>query len=235
MSHGADGRDTRARAAETKFVVNRTLGEIIRAWARERLSADPHGAGPFGDQYRTASVYFDTSDYDVFYRRGSFARSKFRARRYECADVIFLERKLTRPGLVTKRRTRVGVEALAAIGGADPLEPGRWFRRRVQMRRLEPVCQLSYLRTARVATTADGPVRLTLDEDVRALPALGWAFSSEVGTPVLDREIILELKYAHHMPPIFKSLVEQFGLVPQSASKYRLGVVALGYAPAVPA
>jgi hypothetical protein len=37
------------------------------------------------------------------------------------------------------------------------------------------------------------------------------------------------------MPAVFRALVEQFGLVPQSASKYRLGVVALGYAPAVPA
>jgi hypothetical protein len=235
MSHGTDGRDMRARAAETKFVVNRSLGEIIRVWARERLSADPHGAVAFGDQYRTASVYFDTSGYDVFYRRGSFARSKYRARRYECGDAVFLERKLTRPGLVTKRRTRVGVEALASIERADGLDVGRWFRRRVLVRGLRPVCQLSYLRTARVATTAEGPVRLTLDEDVRALPTREWAFSSEVGTPVLEREIIVELKYAGGMPAVFRALVEQFGLVPQSASKYRLGVVALGYAPAVPA
>jgi hypothetical protein len=43
------------------------------------------------------------------------------------------------------------------------------------------------------------------------------------------------LKYAGEMPAIFRTLVEQFGLVSQSASKYRLGVVALGYAPALPA
>jgi hypothetical protein len=235
MSHGANGRDLRARAAETKFVVDRALGETIRTWARARLDADPHGAGLFGDEYRTASVYFDTTEFDVFYRRGSYARSKYRARRYGCGDVVFLERKLARPGLVTKRRTRVDVETLAETPRANAMEPGGWFQRRLLVRGLKPVCQVSYLRTARMTPTAHGPLRLTLDEDVRVLPASDWAFSSDIGTPVLDSQLILELKYQGEMPPLFRALVEQFGLVPRSASKYRLGLVALGYAPAVPA
>ena len=36
--------------------------------------------------------------------------------------------------------------------------------------------------------------------------------------------MILELKYRHHLPAIFKRLVEEFALEPQRASKYRLGM-----------
>ena len=116
MSHATDGHGTRARATETKFVVDPALGEAIRAWARGQLAPDPHGAGTFDDQYRTASVYFDTDEYDVFYRRGSFARSKYRVRRYGRTDVVFLERKLARPGLVAKRRTEIPFDAFAEPG-----------------------------------------------------------------------------------------------------------------------
>ena len=38
--------------------------------------------------------------------------------------------------------------------------------------------------------------------------------------------LILELKYRGAPPAIFRQLVEEFALTPQTASKYRLGVVA---------
>ena len=194
------------------------------------------GRGNSATSTRTASVYFDTADYDVFYRRGSFGRSKFRARRYECSDVVFLERKLTKPGLVTKRRTRVAHDDLGRLAHAerDRQWRGDWFLRRLRLRELRPVCQVSYQRTARVASTDRGPIRLTLDEQVRAVPLDGLAFANEPGTPVVGERLILELKYAIEMPVAFKDLVETFALVPQTASKYRLGVVALGYQPALP-
>ncbi len=46
--------------------------------------------------------------------------------------------------------------------------------------------------------------------------------------------LILELKYRGVPPAIFRQLVEEFALDPQTASKYRLGVVALGLAPPYP-
>lgn len=233
MAQPTDARETRASAAEVKFLVDPALGAIIRTWARARLGPDPHGTGEFGDQYRTASVYFDTVDYDVFYRRGSFGRSKYRARRYDCSDLVYLERKLTKPGLVTKRRTRVEQQELGRLDRPerDRQWGGDWFLRRLRLRHLHPVCQVSYQRTARVASTDRGPIRFTLDENVRALALDGLAFRNEPGTPVVEGQLILELKYSVEMPAIFKDLVETFALVPQTASKYRLGVVALGYVP----
>ena len=233
MTQATDAREARVFASELKFLVDQGVGATIRSWARARLQPDPHGTGAYGDEYRTASVYFDTAGYDVFFRRGSFGRSKFRVRRYGCGDSVFLERKLARPGLVTKRRTLVAREALGRLERPEPDRQwsGDWFARRLQLRGLRPVCQVSYSRTAHVAAAERGPIRLTLDENVRALPAEHVAFTREGGTPVLEPQMILELKYSVRMPDLFQDLVETFALVPQSASKYRLSVVALGCVP----
>jgi hypothetical protein len=234
MAQLTDARHTRPSAAEVKFLVDPGVGAAIRAWARARLSADPHGGGEFGDEYRTSSLYFDTPAYDVFYRRGSFGHSKYRVRRYDCQERVFLERKRSRPGFVAKRRTPVGLETLERLGqsGPDQCWMGEWFRRSVEQRRLRPVCQISYQRTARVGRAGhagEESIRLTMDEHLRAAPSHGLAFSSDSGTAVLGDQLILELKYAGDMPAAFVALVDTFGLVAQSASKYRLSVVALGY------
>ena len=80
--------------SEIKFVVDAATGGRIREWARARLAPDPHGAGSFADEYRVSSLYFDTAARDVFHRRGSYGRSKYRIRRYHDEPSVFLERKL---------------------------------------------------------------------------------------------------------------------------------------------
>ena len=223
-------RETRPFASEVKFVVESATGARIREWARTNLEPDPHGGGDFNDEYHTASLYFDTAAGDVFHQRGSFGRSKYRVRRYGSAPFVFLERKLRKPGILVKRRTTVALEEIDRLSHSrpDPEWPGDWFHRRLLLRQITPICELSYSRTARFARTAEGPVRLTLDEDIRVLPAVAPRFSGNGGEPVVDGQMILELKYRQHAPAIFKRLVEEFGLEPQRASKYRLGMTALG-------
>jgi SPX domain protein involved in polyphosphate accumulation len=195
-----------------------------------RMEADPHGRGPFNDEYRTTSLYFDTEDGDVFHQRRSFGRSKYRARRYGTLPYVFLERKLRKPGILAKRRTTISIEDLERLARdvPEPHWPGAWFHRRVLLRQIQPVCQLSYSRIARFARTTEGPVRLTLDTDIRVAGAGEPRFSSDPGCPVLGDQVVLELKYRRHVPAIFKELVESFLLEPQRASKYRLGIAALG-------
>ncbi len=223
-------RETRPFASEIKFLVDAVTGENIRDWARLHLDADPHGSGRFGDEYRTTSLYFDTDAGDVFFRRGSFGRAKYRVRRYGEANAVFLERKLRRPGVLSKRRTIVTLDALGFLDrdASGPAWDGEWFHRRLLLRREKPICQISYVRMARTAGTPEGPVRLTLDADVRVAAAHEAVFGTDPGQPVLDRMMILELKFRHHLPALFKQLVENFALCPQRASKYRLGVEALG-------
>src|SRR6187549_3987267 len=124
-----DAKETRAHAFEIKFVVDSQMGERIREWARTFLDADPHGTGPFRDEYRTSTLYFDTAEGHVFHRRGSYGRAKYRIRRYEDGDSVFLERKLRRPGMLVKRRTQVALHELErwAVDDASFLSSAEWF------------------------------------------------------------------------------------------------------------
>ena len=224
MSHT---REVRPHAHEIKFVVPAALAHQIRNWARTEMDPDPHGGGPFGDEYRTSSLYLDNGALDVFHRRGSTGRSKYRIRRYGNADVVFLERKMRQPAVLAKRRTTVPIDALARLApSVDPLWPGQWFHRRVAARSLRPICQVSYFRVARVGVRDGEVVRLTLDCDLRARAAFGYAFGSDPGLPIMNGDAILELKYRGPAPAIFKRLIEEFALTPRSASKYRMGLQA---------
>ncbi|SRR6266542_4431540 len=223
-------RETRPFASEVKFIIDQATGTAIRDWVRAHLEADPHGAGPFNDEYRTTSLYFDTDSGDVFHQRRSFGRSKYRVRRYGRLPYVFLERKLRKPGILVKRRTTIDMGDLPRLADGVPDSDwhGDWFHRRVLLRHIHPICQLSYSRIARFARTIEGPVRLTLDRDVRVAAADEPRFTEDEGRLVLDDRMVLELKYRQHVPAIFKELVATFALQPQRASKYRLGIAALG-------
>jgi hypothetical protein len=229
ISPSISTRENREFASEMKFLVSSDLADQIRGWARGHLRPDPYAGGETGDGYRITSLYFDNEPFDVFHRRGSYGRSKFRIRRYGQEEVAFLERKLKTRGLLTKRRSVVKLDELERLSEPEAKKDwaGYWFHRRLLARGLNPVCQVSYRRTARVAMTPYGPIRLTLDDNLRALPAAGVWFSEQEATPLMDDGIILELKFRFGMPALFKYLVEEFALTPQPFSKYRLAAARL--------
>jgi hypothetical protein len=223
--------DTNGYTAEIKFLVSEATGIQIREWVRNRLTADPHGTGPHADEYRVSTLYLDTAKHDVFHRRGSYGRSKYRVRRYGDETRVFLERKLRTSARLAKRRTDIALDDLPLL--RDP-ETGngetQWFRRRMLVRQLSPVCRVSYLRTARVAETADGRMRMTLDYSLTASAADGFALDGAGPAELLPGQMILELKFRGAMPAVFRELADQFALVPGRASKYRVAADALGIA-----
>ncbi len=227
----ADSRETRARASETKFLIAPSLADDVRRWARANLDADPHGSGPFADEYLTSSLYFDTPKFDVLQRNGSYGRAKYRVRRYSGGSIVFLERKLRRPRLVAKRRTLVSLEDVARLGDADvPADwVGTWFFKRLRARNLRPTCQVSYHRTARGVLDDGGPARLTLDDSITACAVNGPAFSDQLGVAISEPRLILELKYRGDLPTVFKRFIAEFALSPQATSKYRFGMAAIGH------
>jgi hypothetical protein len=226
-------RENREFAAEIKFLLTPLIAAQIHDWARGRLVCDPNASDESGDGYQITSLYFDTGPFDVFQRKGSFGRSKYRIRRYGQSEVVFLERKLKTRGLLTKRRSIIPLAELTRLVGDDPDRawPGFWFQRRLRARKLVPVCQISYLRTARVAMTRYGPIRLTLDQNLRAVPVGELAFTGAESRWLAEDRVILELKFRREMPVLFKLLAEEFSLNPQPVSKYRLAVAALGLTP----
>ena len=224
-----------AWGSEIKFIVDADLGARVREWARQRLSPDPHGSGPMQDVYRITSLYLDTAGRDVFHRRGSFGRSKYRIRCYE-DNHLFVERKLRLGNKLAKRRTALTLDTLPQLANGIPAaDPVYWFVRRLRLRQLQPVCQVVYARTARVAETGGAVIRLTIDQDLTACPVSGYAFEPPAGVPLLTGKAIVEVKFRGYMPATFRQLVEEFRLVPAAASKYRMAADTLGLvaAPAV--
>ena len=82
-----------SRAYELKFLIDENRAGEVLSWARQYMTPDPHVEPSLGDAYRIFSLYLDTPALDVFCRRGSVARSKFRLRRYGDESAIYLERK----------------------------------------------------------------------------------------------------------------------------------------------
>lgn len=233
MTPSLDLRENREFASELKFILLPVQAATVRDWAREHLSADPNaGGGGSEDGYRITSLYFDTEGFGVFHKQGSFRRCKYRVRRYGDADAAFVERKLKTGGRVSKRRSLVAIDELDRLAVPDAQQNtwgGSWFHRRISARDLRVQCQISYQRTARVGMTGAGPIRLTIDDQIRALPAGEPAFQLESGgLPLMADELILELKFRSAMPVLFKRLIEDHGLIARGASKYRMAAEALG-------
>jgi hypothetical protein len=230
MLPGTSTQEIRDAAREIKFVVDRAAAAEILAWTRARLAPDINAGGEFGDAYHTSTLYFDTPAFAVYQRLGSYRRSKYRIRCYGGADMVFLERKLRTAALLSKRRTSMPMAGLPGIfeAGSDPRWPGSWFTRRLEARRLSPVCQVSYRRHARVGAGTFGPLRVTFDEGLVARPNQGLTFEPEdTGCCVLEASTIVEIKFRVDMPAVLRQLVETFALEPASISKYRLSMDAL--------
>jgi hypothetical protein len=229
MGTVATAGDVRAFTSEIKFVVDSATGERIREWARLRLDADPHGGGPFSDAYTVTSLYFDTEGRDVFFRRGSHGRSKYRIRRYHEEPTVFLERKLRVGGRLAKRRTSFPEAMLPLLTGASLNgDASAWFRRRIALRQLRPVCQVGYLRTARMSETPEGAARLTLDDQIAGFATETCWFESRPAVALNPGRVVLELKYRGRVPGVFRELVDAFALSPQRWSKYRAAAETLG-------
>src|SRR5690349_9820008 len=111
-------REIRENALEIKFEVDPDTAARIRERARALFAADPYAGGPHADEYKTSTLYFDTEAFDVYKRKGSYRRAKHRVRRYGTADLVFLERKLRTPDLVSKRRTIVRCDDLPLLSAA---------------------------------------------------------------------------------------------------------------------
>ncbi|HEX5069399.1 MAG TPA: VTC domain-containing protein [Vicinamibacterales bacterium] len=229
MTAGSSTRDARNRASEIKFLVSPDTAARLRERARALLSPDLHAGGPHSDEYTTTSLYFDTlPEFAVFGRRGSYRRAKYRVRRYGAGDVVFLERKLRTKEFVSKRRTTVHVEYLPFLMSPVVNESwsAAWFHHRLLARKLSAVVQVSYRRTARVGITDHGPIRLTVDEDLKGLTIDRPHFAPLDRALPLTTSAVVEMKFCGPMPAVFKQIAEAFALVAEPVSKYRLAIQA---------
>ncbi len=212
LASDASGGD----AYEVKYRLTTTEAERVQAWARERLTPDPHGEGGV---YRTTSLYLDTPVLDIYHKTPGYRRSKYRLRRYDSEEWVHLERKIRRGDRVRKSRDAIALADVPRLLDSDG--GGAWFGPLVRQRALRPICWISYARTAFTAVTSSGPVRLTLDREVVGATASTWTVPSSVeGRKLLLGEVILELKFRSSLPALFHDLLAALPSRQVGVSKY---------------
>ena len=221
-------------AYEMKFLVSAAQAERIQHWAKQQLGVDPYANAARNDSYETTTLYLDTPQFSVYHRTPGFRRRKYRVRRYNTANTIFMECKIRRGDEVSKHRCSLPLEEVARFD--QPAVAVSWlgaeYHQALLERALRPACLMTYERSAYLSSERAGPLRLTLDRQIRGVPCDAWnATPLANGTPILCDEVICELKFRDTMPLLFKQLVAEFHLEPAAVSKYRRMMAALGCLP----
>jgi hypothetical protein len=229
----SDG-DRGVESYEIKFLLDGAAALAVEERVRSVLRPDPHGDPRLDGAYRITSLYCETPALDVFHKRGSYGRRKFRVRRYGESEAVFLERKTVRESRVRKRRTAVGVGDLSRLSGAGPAAAawdGDWYLRQIVQRGLRPVCRIAYQRQAFFGLLEGYPVRVTFDRGIAGALVPGWEFRA--ATPeraLLDGLVVCECKFAVALPAALKAVIQEFGLTARGLSKYRRCIEAFGLA-----
>ena len=218
-------------AFEIKFLITEAVAQRVEAWAGDHLLRDAYADPNRGGSYQTTTLYLDTPQLDVFRREPGFRRRKFRVRRYGEEQHLFVERTSRRKDRLKKRRERLPLADLALFAGSEPeaVWPGLWFRERIAARSLIPTCRLTYLRTAFVKPSSAGPLRVTLDRQMRGERASEWDLSPvSGGTAILPEHVVCEFKYRGSLPALFKEAIAALQLEAAGISKYRQVMKACG-------
>lgn len=211
-------------AFEVKFVIDEPTAQEIERWSRQHLEVDPFCLKQPDGTYCITSLYTDTPAFDVYHRAPLYRRRKFRLRRYGSEGTIHLERKARRGERVSKHRTSVHQSELVFLGEPEARSDwqGAWFHERLLRKSLQPACVLVYKRAAYLASSSEGPLRLTIDRQIQGQLSSRWhvGLTAEPQS-ILPGQAILELKFREAMPSLYKQLVADLQLTASGFSKYR--------------
>lgn len=206
---------------ELKFLTDDATARKVIERASDWICPDPHGDE---GRYRITTLYLDTLERDVLHRSVGFRRTKFRIRRYESEDLVYLETKRKRGDRVAKVRSAVSVSEIGFL--AEMLVDADWagsaFGQRIRDKRLFPAAAIGYDRQAFVALDGASRARLTLDRSIAGIAVDRWCVPHSIdAAPILAGQVILELKFAGLLPGPFRRLIAECGLMPTRLSKYR--------------
>jgi hypothetical protein len=230
------------RRVELKFFLDPATAAAVRDWATERLVPDEFCDPAVPSGYRVTTLYLDTPDWDIYHRRSDIIDGKHRIRRYGAEPVLWLEKKRKSRDVVRKLRCAIAQDEIGELladprpdagaidDGGSQAWPGDWFRDCVRQMSLAPAVVVRYQRFARVGDSPRGPVRLTIDSDIRGGAAgdLSVPTICDPGAELLPDGQILELKFTEHLPSVFKELLYEFRIGVTAFSKYRSSVARAG-------
>lgn len=210
-------------ACELKLLLNEEQALAVEDRCRSDLMLDPHCTNQPSPGYHIKSLYCDTPQWDVYYRRNRYRLFKFRVRQYGSSTQVYLERKSKKGIEVRKKRWCISLQQLSQLNdGAGQAWEGSWFQSQLVRNRLGPVCLIEYDRVAYYGSSGDEPVRLTFDRNIEGGLFKQWSMTSHaMKLPLLNNLVVCEFKFRGNMPPLFKNLIHDLCLTTSGVSKYR--------------
>lgn len=239
---------------EFKYILPQGLRDELESELQYFIELDPYVEQKAGAKYMVRSLYFDNQAMSAYYEKidGMMLRAKFRIRTYTRQEhdgtPEFLEVKGRHNALVFKHRIELengrsgdaswesrftnGAAAIEQVASRIPQGDLRArFVRDVYRKRLRPLMLIDYQRRPYVSKY-DPEFRITFD-DTLSCAATERLFPRpyESSRSILPGYTILEVKFRHHVPKWFHSIIQAFELRRVSISKYCAGVEAYELAP----
>lgn len=206
------------------------LLEDAKLSAVAKLDAHACGLG----YYNIRSIYFDDYDNSCYMdnENGADNRQKYRIRIYNCsAEVIHLEEKQKYHGMTRKLSCEISRQQCESLmQGQIPSVIGdnqqvlQKLAILMQTRLMEPKVIVEYDRVPYVYRPEDANVRITFDQNIKAIREIGAFFDPDAGgrgvLPV--GQALMEVKFDDFLPDEIYSLLHMKGLQASTFSKYYL-------------
>jgi len=219
---------------ESKFRINDHQYFTIKNGLYPYVKMDTFTQIAPANKYHVRSLYFDTTDYHIYFEKigGNCDRTKFRIRTY--SDVIAdrpdirVEIKLRRADLTEKYGAYIGIEDCQHflktrhwLNGEHPVLME--FERQVLLRDLKPKLLVEYSREGYDAVDGED-IRITFDHQVSSAPSQSLFPNTVFWHRHYEQGIVLEIKHKGNLPSWLIRVVKENGLRLVANSKFALGI-----------
>lgn len=222
---------------ELKYLIPERVALQVRQFVQQYLEVDEYGAGLPNYSYPVHSIYFDSDDWEIYWRtiNGDKNRYKLRLRYYseDPRTPVFVEIKRRMKDIILKERGRIehaDVPLLAAghfppdRSGRRPAEEVHAIHRFLELMadvNAKPKMHVAYEREAYV-NNHNNEVRVTMDRAVRGATRFDGKVTTKMEDPfVCTKEVvILELKFTGRYPFWYRDLVQNFNCFQTGAAKF---------------
>lgn len=220
-------------------ILERTITDLVN---HQGMEPDPRSIGLENNTYPVTSLYFDSPRMEDYADKagGFLSRKKIRVRIYAqkltpSTSELWLERKDKYDMKISKRRIALDHDLYDnLIGGKEKSLYSRIKEKEVHAaaifypifsENMKPAIIVRYER-APLISRRFSDLRITFDSNIEACQSNDLGYTRFM-VPVAQGKTIMEVKFTHLLPYWFHSLIEQFGLVRQTFSKYANGVEAV--------
>lgn len=227
---------------EYKFLVHNSDLERLRKKILPFVELDQNVKEEAGNEYTVRSIYFDSSKFDYYHEKldGIKIRKKLRIRSYDKKsddNLVFLEIKNKYDNFIGKNRAPIRYHDLANMletksvdaytltnnGYANSVKDSEKFFHHVIRDDLKPTILIVYEREA-FFSKFDKSLRITFDKNLRFfdMPNMKNLYQDTDLEGAAHNHFVLELKFNNGYPVWLQDIVQEFGLIRRSVSKYTI-------------